>query len=85
MAIKKENAPLTATGGKLRDKKSDGLIRVRRDLKEKGPQKNYEAGINPQDEQFNTQPESQGESLGTTKPGGGNRIHSDKRNKDTKK
>ena len=69
MAIKKENASLTASSEKLRDKKDNSLIRVRRDLKEKGQQKSYEAGIDPQDEQFNTVPERQDESRGTTKPG----------------
>lgn len=84
MAIKKENASLTAGSEKLRDKKDDSLIRVRHDLKEKRQQKNYEAGIDPQDEQLNTVPEGQGESRGTTKPGGGNRLQTDNR-KDTSK
>jgi len=78
MAIKKENASLTANSEKLRDKKDDGLIRARRDLKEKEHQKNYEAGIDPQDSQFNTVPEGHGEARGGAKPGGGNRLHSDK-------
>lgn len=89
MAIKKENASLTASSEKLRDKKGDSLIRVRRDLKEKEEQKNYEAGIDPQDRQFNTRPECRGKTRGTTKPGEGNRIYADddedKRNKYTKK
>ena len=77
MAIKKENASLTAGSEKLDDKKDDSLIRVRRDLKEKKQQKNYEAGIDSQDEQLNTLPEGQGESRGTTKPGGGSRLQTD--------
>lgn len=77
MAIKKENASLTADSEKLGDKKDDSLIPVRRDLKEKRQQKNYEAGIDPQDKQLNTVPEGQGESRGTTKPGGGNRLQTD--------
>lgn len=89
MAIKKENASLTASSEKLRDKKGDGLIRVRRDLKEKEHQKNYEAGIDPQDNQLNTLPEGRGEARGEAKPGGGNRLRSDegenKREKNTKK
>jgi len=89
MAIKKENASLTAGSEKLRDKKGDGLIRVRHDLKDKEREKNYEAGIDPQDKQLNTRPDGRGESRGTTKPGEGNRVHTDdgndKRNKYTKK
>lgn len=89
MAIKKENASLSASSEKLRNKKGDGLIRVRHDLKEKEGQKNYEAGIDPQDQQFNTLPESRGESRGTAKPGEGNRVYTDdnkgRANKDTKK
>ena len=75
MAIKKENASLTANSEKLRDKKGDGLISVRDNLKEKGQQKNYEAGVDPQDEQLNPVPEGRGESRGRIKPGGGNRLH----------
>lgn len=71
MAIKKENASLTAGSEKLRDKKDDSLIRVRRDLKEKGQQKNYEAGIDPQDEQLNPVPERRDGSHGTAGPGKG--------------
>lgn len=74
MAIKKENAALTAGSEKLRDKKGDSLIRVRKDLKDKGQQKNYEAGIDPQDEQLNTVPEADGVSRGAAKPGDGNRL-----------
>lgn len=78
MAIKKENASLTANSDKLRNKEDDSLIRARRDLKEKAHQKNYEAGIDPQDDQLNTLPEGQGEARGRVKPGGGNRLQSDK-------
>ncbi|MGV3761799.1 hypothetical protein [Parapedobacter sp.] len=77
MAIKKENASLTAGKEKLRRKKNDSLIRVRDDLKDKEPQKNYEAGIDAQDEQLNTVPEGRGESRGTIKPGEGNRLQTD--------
>ncbi|SEL27995.1 hypothetical protein [Parapedobacter koreensis] len=57
MAIKKESAQVSADSKRLRDKKGDDLIRARHDLKEKKQQKNYEAGIDPQDEQFNTMPD----------------------------
>jgi len=77
MAIGKENKQLSAGGEKLKDKKEKSLIRVRRDLKEKGQQKDYEAGIDPQDEQFNTVPEGSGTERGDSKPGGGNRLHHD--------
>lgn len=77
MAIKKENEALSADGKKLRDKKDKDLIRARRDLKEKTPQKNYEAGIDPQDEQLNTVPEGTGPERGDSKPGGGNRLYRD--------
>ncbi len=68
MAIKKENASLTAGSEKLRDKKDDSLIRVRHNLKEKGQQKSYEAGIDPQDEQLNTVPERGHALRDATKP-----------------
>lgn len=84
MAIKKENASLTAGSEKLPDKKDDSLIRVRDDLKEKKQQKSYEAGVDPQDEQLNTVPEGQGESQGATKPGEGNRLQTDNKNKRNK-
>lgn len=77
MAIKKENEQLSAGGEKLSKKKEKNLIRVRRDLKEKEQQKNYEAGIDPQDEQLNTIPEGSGSQRGEAKPGGGNRVHRD--------
>ncbi|MGK6351490.1 hypothetical protein [Parapedobacter sp. DT-150] len=57
MAIKKESAQVSANSNKLRDKKAEDLIRVRHDLKDKKQQKNYEAGIDPQDEQLHTVPE----------------------------
>jgi len=77
MAIKKENASLSASSEKLRNKKGEGLIRVRHDLKEKEVQKNYEAGIDPQDQQFNTHPEGRDGVRGTSKPGGGDRVYAD--------
>jgi hypothetical protein len=77
MAIKKENEQLSAGGEKLDDKKEKSLIRVRHNLKEKKQQKNYEAGVDPQDEQLNTIPEGSGSQRGDTKPGGGNRVHRD--------
>jgi len=76
MAIKKESEALSADGKKLRDKEDKDLIRARRDLKDK-PEKNYEAGIDPQDEQLNTIPEGSGPERGDSKPGGGNRLHRD--------
>ncbi|MEC3878670.1 hypothetical protein [Parapedobacter sp. 10938] len=76
MAIKKENASLTANSEKLRNKKDDSLIRVRDDLKEKKQQKNYEAGIDPQDEQLHTVPKERA-SKGAIKPGEGNRLQTD--------
>lgn len=77
MAIKKESAQVSADSGKLRKKKGEDLIRARHDLKDKKSQKNYEAGIDPQDEQLNPVPEGQGEHRGDSKPGGGNRLRSD--------
>lgn len=77
MAIKKENKQLSAGGEKLKDKKGDGLIHVRHDLKEKNQEKDYEAGIDPQDDQLNTIPEGHGSQRGNSKPGGGNRLHRD--------
>ncbi len=77
MAIKKESAQLSAGRDKLRNKKNEGLIRARHDLKDKKRQKDYEAGIDPQDEQFNTMPEGEGAFRGNTRPGSGNRLHSD--------
>ena len=65
MAIRKENAP------------SDGLIRPRRNSKEENRRKDYEAGIDPQDEQLNPVPEGEGRHRGQAKPGGGNRLHGD--------
>lgn len=82
MAIRKESAQVSAENTKLRNKKADDLIGVRQDAKEKGPQKNYEAGIDPQDEQLNTVPEGTGISRGDAKPGGGNRLHSDVRSRE---
>lgn len=78
MAIKKESAEVTPQSGKLKDKKNKGLIRGMRDPKEKQPEKNYEGGIDPQDEQLNTMPEDSGENQGDIKPGGGNRLHKDR-------
>jgi len=75
MAIKKESAQVSVDSKKLRDKKAEDLIRARHDLKEKKNQKDYEAGIDPQDEQLNTVPEGTGAHRGDTKPGGGNRLH----------
>jgi len=77
MAIKKESEALSADGKKLRDKKEKNLIRARHDLKEKKPQKDYEAGIDPQDEQLNTVPEGTGPERGDSKAGGGNRLLND--------
>lgn len=77
MAIKKESEALSADGKILRDKKDESLIRARHDLKDKKPQKNYEAGIDPQDEQLNTRPEGTGPERGSSKPGGGNRLRKD--------
>ncbi|RQP11237.1 MAG: hypothetical protein EAS52_21835 [Parapedobacter sp.] len=74
MAIKKESAQVSANSDRLNDKKGEGLIRVRRDLKDKKEQKDYEAGIDPQDEQLNTVPEGTGSERGNSKPGGGNRL-----------
>lgn len=82
MAIKKENAKVSAGGEKLKDKKGEDLIRARRDLKEKKEQKNYEAGIDPQVDQLNTVPEGEGHERGRAKPGGGNRMHTDKLKQD---
>ncbi len=77
MAIKKESAQVSADSDKLKDKKTKDLIRARKDLKSKIPQKDYEAGIDPQDDQLNTIPEGKGRMRGDTKPGGGNRLHTD--------
>src|SRR5690606_11990910 len=77
MAIKKESAQVSAHSNQLQDKKEEGLIRPRRDLKNKGNQKDYEAGIDPQDEQLNTIPEGRGSQRGAPKPGGGNRLQKD--------
>ncbi len=77
MAIKKESAQVSANGEELRNKKANDLIGVKQDAKEKGPQKDYEAGIDPQDEQLNTVPEGTGASRGDAKPGGGNRLRDD--------
>jgi len=74
MAIKKESAQVSANSNQLHDKKGDGLIHARRDLKDKKKQKNYEAGVDPQDEQLNTVPEGTGDQRGDSKPGGGNRL-----------
>ncbi|MFC3199011.1 hypothetical protein ACFOET_15410 [Parapedobacter deserti] len=77
MAIKKESAQVSAESDKLRDKKGEDLIRPRNDLKDKETQKNYEAGVDPQDEQINPVPEGDGTDRGDSKPGGGNRLHED--------
>ncbi|MFC7522468.1 hypothetical protein ACFQRK_00820 [Parapedobacter sp. GCM10030251] len=77
MAIKKESAQVSANSDQLSDKKGDGLIHPRRDLKNKKQQKNYEAGVDPQDEQLNTVPEGTGSEQGDSKPGGGNRLLKD--------
>ncbi|GGH02287.1 hypothetical protein GCM10007415_43090 [Parapedobacter pyrenivorans] len=77
MAIKKDDAELSADRGKLKDKKGEDLIRPPRELKERKEQKNYEAGIDPQDEQLNAIPEGSGTQRGDSKPGGGNRLHKD--------
>ena len=77
MAIKKDDAKLAADSEKLVDKKGEDLIRPPRELKERKQQKNYEAGIDPQDEQLNTVPEGIGAQQGDSKPGGGNRLHKD--------
>lgn len=77
MALKKEDAELAADGEKLKDKKGEDLIRPPRELKEKKQQKNYEAGVDPQDEQLNAVPEGSGTQQGRSKPGGGNRLHKD--------
>jgi len=77
MAIKKESEALSAGGKALPNKKASDLIRARHDLKDKKAQKNYEGGIDPQDEQLNTLPEGTGSQQGSSKPGGGNRIHRD--------
>lgn len=77
MAIKKESAQVSANSNHLHDKKGEGLIRVRRDLKNKKKQKDYEAGVDPQEEQLNTVPEGTGRQRGDSKPGGGNRLLTD--------
>ncbi len=77
MAIKKESAQVSVDSKKLKDKKAEDLIRVRKDLKNKEQQKDYEAGIDPQDEQINAIPEGEGAQRGDSKPGGGNRLHMD--------
>lgn len=77
MAIKKESAQVSASSDQLSDKKGDGLIHPRHDLKDKKKQKNYEAGVDPQDEQLNTVPEGTGSEQGDSKPGGGNRLLKD--------
>lgn len=83
MAVKKESAQVSVDSEKLEDKKVAGLIRVRKDLKNKWQQKDYEAGIDPQDDQLNTVPEGDGKMQGDSKPGGGNRLHSDTHGKRT--
>lgn len=77
MAIKKESARVSANSDQLSDKKGEGLIHPRHDLKNKKKQKDYEAGIDAQDEQLNTVPEGTGNQQGDTKPGGGNRLLKD--------
>jgi len=77
MAIKKESAQVSANRNHLPDKKDDGLIHARHDLKDKKKQKNYEAGVDPQDEQLNAVPEGTGDQQGDSKPGGGNRLQED--------
>lgn len=77
MAIKKESAQVSANSDQLSDKKGDGLIHPRRDLKNKKKQKDYEAGVDAQDEQINTVPEGTGDQQGDSKPGGGNRLLKD--------
>ncbi len=77
MAIKKESAQVSANSDRLPPKKGDDLIRARHDLKNKKQQKDYEAGIDPQDEQLNPVPEGEGEHRGDSKPGGGNRLTDD--------
>lgn len=77
MAIKKESAQVSANSEQLHDKEGDGLIHPRRDLKDKKKQKDYEAGIDPQDEQLNTVPEGTGSQRGDSKPGSGNRLLKD--------
>jgi len=57
-------------------KKEDAALRANA-RKEKKPQKNYEGGIDPQDEQLNAVPEGNGDQQGHSKPGGGNRLHTD--------
>ena len=74
MAIKKESRGMTADGKKNRNENKDELIQTRTHLKRMDDLKDYEAGIDPQDEQFNTIPEGEGAQRGTSKPGGGNRL-----------
>lgn len=81
MAIMKESAQVSVNSEKLKDKKADGLIRARKDLKNKEKEKNYEAGIDPQDDQLNIIPEGDGGLRGDSKPGGGNRLHTDSNEK----
>ena len=82
MAIKKESAQVSANSNHLHDKKDEGLIRARRDLKNKKKQKDYEAGVDPQDEQLNDVPEGTGSQQGDSKPGGGNRLLTDTATRD---
>jgi len=74
MAIKKESKEVSANSDQLKDKDGEGLIRPRRNLKEKKVEKNYEAGVDPQEEQINPIPEGTGDQRGNSKPGGGNRL-----------
>jgi len=59
MAIKKEDAEISAGREQLRKKKGEGLIRPRRDLLDKSGRRDHEAGVDPQDEQLNPMPEEQ--------------------------
>lgn len=77
MAIKKESAEVTAGADKLKDKTDAHVLPARKEPKEKKQDKNYEGGIDPQDEQLNTMPEDSGENKGDSKPADGNRIHDD--------
>jgi hypothetical protein len=78
MAIKKESAEVSADSDKLPNKKGEDLIRARHHLKDKEKQKDYEAGVDPQDEQINPMPEGEGTEKGRSKPGGGNRLRADR-------
>lgn len=53
MAIKKESKDMTADGKKNRKRTNDELVQTRTHLKKKTDLKDYEAGIDPQDEQLN--------------------------------